>query len=705
VVYLEGIDQAGTVLGWDDLLQQLFDALYESEPQLKVNYASARTYLSNTSPLVLIDNMMLNADALDRMADLFPQAPILAVSAQPLYAEAFEPFDVKPLQMEESVQLLASRARIDLEEAASDYLQKICTLLNNFPLAIVTVGNVIREHELSLEYVLSALESIQTIATQANKIALERSFQFANKYLSNDERQMMSLTAAAPAISADRPWLELLAGGPQASERLEAMSLLQANSPRLRLHPEFAALVLGTIDVDAIRSQLLTSLTETLQTRSLDFGYVEEELGNILGLLSWAAERQRWGDVISLGRAADPYLTLRGLWDAWQDILDSVLAAGRALGDRSVEAWALHQLGTRSIGTGELQEAANYLSRALGLRQSLGDREGMAHTQHNLDYLGQSGVFMPPPQSGGPAGSALDQAPARRRINWCRILLVLLFLLLLAASSIAVAGAVTSGWIQLPPGLDISAIQRVVPIALTTETPTPTASVSPSPTPTSTSTPTPTSTSTAAPTETATATPTLTRTATQTLTPTEILTATATPVGVTMACVSVDQANCRYGPGACYLYADGLFRDNCREVVGRNFASTWLLLRSEETGRSCWAAGSTLEVTGDLSTIPLRQASLPITVQSSQPTGIQASRNGSIVTISWDQIHTNLEDSRGYLLEVSVCQNGLMTPLCSQTDSTSIQFTDETSCSVASSGQIYSVDSRGYTAPVLIPWP
>ncbi|MEJ2354244.1 MAG: NB-ARC domain-containing protein, partial [Anaerolineales bacterium] len=155
VVFLEGIDQAGAVLGWEDLVQRLFDAMFESDPPLKVTLASARTYLSNTSPLVLLDNLVLNEDGLESLADLFPQAPILAISAQALESEAFEPFQVKSLQLEEAKELLARRAGTNLDEADPAHLENICKLLNRLPLALVTVGKAMRTNELSLEQALS----------------------------------------------------------------------------------------------------------------------------------------------------------------------------------------------------------------------------------------------------------------------------------------------------------------------------------------------------------------------------------------------------------------------------------------------------------------------------------------------------------------------------------------------------------------------
>jgi len=49
-----------------------------------------------------------------------------------------------------------------------------------------------------------------------------------------------------------------------------------------------------------------------------------------------------------------------------------------------VEAWALHQLGTRAAGLGFDEQARGLLMEALKIRRAIGDRAGLAVTQHNL---------------------------------------------------------------------------------------------------------------------------------------------------------------------------------------------------------------------------------------------------------------------------------------------------------------------------------
>jgi tetratricopeptide (TPR) repeat protein len=702
VLYLEGVDQAGAVLGWDDLIQQLFDALFESDPPLKANFTTARTYLSNTTPLVLLDNLQLKVESLDDLADLFPQAPILAISNQEIDSEVFESYKIDALPPDEACQLLATRAKIDIQESNAALLEQICAALNSLPLALVTVGNAMREYSLSPQQVISGLAAVQPSHPQPAKAAIERSILYVQTFLSEEEKQMAVITAASPGISTNRNYLEKSSGGPIASQRMENLGLLQPNSPRLRLHPAFAPYFLQGADVSGLRDQLLETLLQEIKTRPNDFGFVKDELGNLLGLLDWAAEKKDWQKVIAIGRALDPYLTLNGLWAAWQHVLDLILEAALSLGIQSVQAWTMHQMGTREIGAGDPAAAKNQLEQALELRSKLGDETGKAYTQHNLNYL--AGLGGNPPEKNisgsGEIPSSAAPVPTRRkkRFRWLAPVIALIFLLLVSLTALAGFGKL--GSFHLPFALGAP-----------THTQTPTLSVTPTATQpatlTATLTPTPTATPTLTPslTPTITWTPTPSLTPTQTLTPTLTSTPTETPFAFPTFVISANQAFCRYGPGTAYLPAADLFKGDTGQVVGRNYASNWLYLLLDKNGRYCWAASSSLAVTGDPKSVKITPVKLPITPDSPPPIDVQAIRYGNSVTISWSPIPVAAQDSRGYLLDVSVCQNGLRVGLVVQTNDTTYTFVDETTCAGASKGKLYSVTVRGYSTPVVIPWP
>jgi hypothetical protein len=140
--------------------------------------------------------------------------------------------------------------------------------------------------------------------------------------------------------------------------------------PTARAFPiRVCAISRQTGNEDAIRDRLLTCRWLTGAAVALTMMYCAAELGQVLGTLEWALNRNRWNDVLALGHAIDRYLTLHGLWDAWGQVADQVLQAARANHNHSAEAWALHQLGTRAVST-DRSQAIDLLKQALHLRLS-----------------------------------------------------------------------------------------------------------------------------------------------------------------------------------------------------------------------------------------------------------------------------------------------------------------------------------------------
>ena len=65
-----------------------------------------------------------------------------------------------------------------------------------------------------------------------------------------------------------------------------------------------------------------------------------------------AAEARRWGEVLRVGTLLEGALITGARWGAWAVSLERCLAAAKAIGDRSAEAWALHEIGTRALCVG-----------------------------------------------------------------------------------------------------------------------------------------------------------------------------------------------------------------------------------------------------------------------------------------------------------------------------------------------------------------
>ncbi|MBC8336372.1 MAG: hypothetical protein ISR59_07825 [Anaerolineales bacterium] len=225
---------------------------------------------------------------------------------------------------------------------------------------------------------------------------------------------------------------------------------------------------------------------------------------------------------------------------------------------------------------------------------------------------------------------------------------------------------------------------------------------------TATFTETTTPTSTLTPTLTSTATATITATPTQTPTPTITPTPTFAFPGVV---VSAAQAHCRYGPNVAYLHAADLYEGDKGTVRSRWNLSKWLYVKFDKLDYFCWVAPSVVEVSGDIQTVVkldelnLQQIGYN---QYGPPGNVAATRNGSQVTITWNQVKMTKDKDRGYFLDMFVCQDGyyLWWPISfSDQFTTSYTVKDEAGCPIPSQGVIYTVEKHGYSEPKTIIWP
>lgn len=241
-----------------------------------------------------------------------------------------------------------------------------------------------------------------------------------------------------------------------------------------------------------------------------------------------------------------------------------------------------------------------------------------------------------------------------------------------------------------------------------TATPTITASLTPSPSPTATPTHTATSTDTPPPTPTPTSTNTPTPAGTPTPTPTPSRTPTITPTPTydpPDARVQV-QANCRYGPGAAYLYEWGLYPTDRVEIYGRNDLGTWVYVDPWTYMDRCWVKTEFLDVfRGDVFDAPPYYGRLPKSDLYTPPQNAGATREGDRVIINWTPVWMTEDDDRGYLIEAWVCRDRqiVFTPI--HVDWPPAYVIDEPGCSQPSSARLYTAEKHGYTAWVKVPWP
>ena len=690
VVLLEGLDEEGQLLEFGDQIQRLFDALFESQPPVKVDLTSARTYLSNTHPLVLLNSIALTAQNLSQLQNLFGETPIVVATENAALMRGRQySISLGPLDQEASLTLLTNLTSIDDQET----LGRIAALLENVPAALSLVADAIRVSGLSEEEALERLHSYALKEQNKAKAAVERAFQLMYSTLTEDERGMLDQVAAAFGISVDRKWLEDTYGGSAISEKLESLGMLHANSPRLRLMPGLKPLLLQGRDVTKERERLLTHLMGELQTRWNDFEFIRDELGNLLGLLSWAAAQGNWSHVATLGRAIDPYLTLRGLWGAWRKTLGEIQNAAKAMQNLALQGWVLHQMGTYEIGMGNFSAARKLLEQAVSIRKELGDEAGAAYSQHNLQ------VIAPVVSPANPFG---------RLAPW---LLGGLAVIALAAFLIFNNSGGNQNSTPEPVVVAASEVQATASLTATqTVTRTQTETPSPSPTVTATLTPSPTGTPTVTPT-----------------------------YAVLTDIVVNDVAACFHGPGNVYLNkGTRRIAGNTVDLLGRieTDKGTWVhnrfSLPRTDASDPCWMNARFLDITPDqlMSVKPIDPAnpdeySLPIDYFSrnrflDDPLVTGVGRAGDNVSVRWEFFDVGegefeSETSYRYLIEAWVCRGeeivfspsgwGPYGPNVTDGMIVSADIRDEPGCTEPSRARLYLAWVHGYAGPVEIQWP
>jgi hypothetical protein len=211
---------------------------------------------------------------------------------------------------------------------------------------------------------------------------------------------------------------------------------------------------------------------------------------------------------------------------------------------------------------------------------------------------------------------------------------------------------------------------------------------------------------------TATATSTETREPTPSYTPTILLSPTVTVTATfSFPAATVNkQAHCRYGPSVAYLHAADLYPGDTGTVRGRYIYGNWLYVKFDKLNYFCWVAPTVVNVVGDVSTIAYKELDLQ-SIGSNMygpPGNVTAVREGNNVTIQWDRVEMTLDDDRGYLLELFVCQDTIYkwwTDAYPTQGSTSYTVRDEAGCAQPSSGKLYTVEKHGFSEPAIIPWP
>jgi len=364
---------------FSDLLQLIFEAFYESDEISQPTDAEIRRGLRDKQALILLDDVQLTQHELEQVLDIAPQSTFaVATRDRCLWGEA-RSLALKGLSSEDAVLLLEQELERALDDAERSAAASLCATLGGHPVRILQAAALIRDHDHAI-----SVDEWARCMTPATLIA--------ELMVSIDEKQrraLLALTAlpGVPLTAQHVSGIAELTDIEPALRTLARRGLVRGSESRHRLAEGVADQLRRTDDLTPWANRAITYFTGWAERYRRSPGRLLEESEALLSVQRYAADARRWGEVLRVGILLEGALVTGARWGAWAVSLDRCLAAAKALGDRSAEAWALHEIGTRAVCVGNPGTARALLSQAAALRESLDDTVAAAASRQNLGFV------------------------------------------------------------------------------------------------------------------------------------------------------------------------------------------------------------------------------------------------------------------------------------------------------------------------------
>lgn len=366
VVYLGGIADP------DDAAQQIWESFFDSDPGYRPSQTRIGQALRGLDALVLVDDA--EVDAVEPVSGVMRESRfVIAREGQERGSGAT--VQLEGLGDEYAADLFERHSGLTLAAEERATVVELCRSLGGHPSKIVDAARMVADGHATLT----------TLAGQARSSS-EAPSRTRLDSLPSSEQKVISLLAVFGDAGVARAHVEALVGADAASavRSLVEQDAIEAASPRYRLAGTWMGAVVGSPELDAAKSAAKEHFTDWVRTASLE--EVVESLPELLQVIGWAQQEGDARTVVSIGKEVEKALALSRRWGAWGTVLEATRAAAVNLGDESVEAHALHQMGTRARLLGGRKTGRKLLKQARDMRRRLGDDAGAGVSSHNLRF-------------------------------------------------------------------------------------------------------------------------------------------------------------------------------------------------------------------------------------------------------------------------------------------------------------------------------
>jgi len=372
--YQDGVIYLSHMKNRMDGAQQAFDAFYDSPPEYKPSISRIGQSLRTLQALVMVDDSTTSAS--DGLADLMPTSHVVAVpdegtpGAGPIVT-------LGTLADEDATALFAQNLGRAVGPGEQDKVRELCRSLNGHPARIIDAARTVAAGTATIEVLL-----------ESSRLSTDGPSRSRYARLEDTDRHIVDLLEIFKDSGLLGRHIDALVPGEvePAVSRLVTDRAVATSSPRYRLAATAMGAVVDVARVESGKQKAITYFEEwVLRASPEELG---ESLPEILQVMSWASDEQRWKTVVSMGTTVETVASLTRLWGLWGSILETTRTAAVQLGDRSAEAYTLHQLGSRARLLGDRNSARSYLRQARRIRRELGDTAGARLSTHNLRLTG-----------------------------------------------------------------------------------------------------------------------------------------------------------------------------------------------------------------------------------------------------------------------------------------------------------------------------
>jgi hypothetical protein len=364
-----------------DLLQRVFEVMYESEAPLKLTDAQMQQFMQRLEALIVLDDVDLPPEDIQILMESAPHCSIALASAEELLWGEGRTIPVSDLPEPAALSLIERELTRTLRLEERPDATALWEGFNGHPLHLIQAIALIREEGRSFPHVAEMARASVPVEALVNGIV---------EVLTERERRMLGVLACLNGTPVHPDFVASLTGLSAPTPALNLLvrrGLAHSEGTRYSVAEPATETLRRAVEADWWSERIVDYLADWSEANRKDHHRILDESGPILWAIDQLEATARWPQLLRLARATEAAFGLGLMWSAWHKVLMAGLEAARELEDQEAEAWFLHQLGSRAMCTDDESAADGYLMSALELRQALPNDRQITATRNNLSML------------------------------------------------------------------------------------------------------------------------------------------------------------------------------------------------------------------------------------------------------------------------------------------------------------------------------